>query len=280
MSPNPIIDVYDEHWEHAAFNYLDTLATEDSALRPVALLDGAFLLDRLLPWMEQWLPSESWWSVYEGLPNTDRQVMQASPQLVDLNHLDGMQRSVLLKGTSGYPMLSIMMTKASLSQLASQLQAFCIISTPSARYTLRFADTRLLPTIMSILTNEQRALFSQNIHAWHYVDRAAQWASLPLVDKYDNTVIPPINGIALNNEQYRALIDSAQVDRALAFIEDTSPELYACWQRPSERHRWFQQHMALADAPVSLAELPAYLEQHAECQQLLKKELDSDKNDI
>ncbi|WP_156934036.1 hypothetical protein [Zymobacter palmae] len=58
----------------------------------------------------------------------------------------------------------------------------------------------------------------------------------------------------------------------MAFIEDTSPELYACWQKPSERYTWFQQHMALADAPASLAELPAYLEQHAMRQQLLKKE--------
>ena len=271
MSPNPIIDIYDEHWERAAFNYLGALTAQHPDLRPVALLDGAFLFDRLLPWMEQWLPRHSWASVYEGLPNTDRQVIQASPQLVDLHQLDDLQRSVLLKGTSGYPMLSIMMTDASLSQLASQWKAFCIISTPSARYTLRFADTRLLPTIMHILTSEQQTLFSHTIHAWHYVDRAAQWASLPLIDKHDNTVIPPINGIAFDNEQFKALMNAAQIDRAMAFIDDTSPELYACWQRPSERYQWFQQHMALADAPAALAELPAYLEQHAERQQLLKK---------
>ena len=279
MSPNPIIDVYDEHWEQTAFNYVDTLAAEHSDLRPVALLDGAFLFDRLLPWMEQWLPSHSWASVYDGLPNTDRKVMQASPQLVDLSQLDDMQRSVLLKGTSGYPMLSIIMTPMPIHQLASQLKAFCIISTPSARYTLRFADTRLLPAIIQILTNEQQVLFGHNIHAWHYVDRAAQWASLPLKCNNDSAVIPPINGIALNNEQVKALMEAAQTDRAMAFIEDTSPALYACWQKPSERYAWFQHHMALQDAPAALAELPAYLEQHAERQQLIKEEINSDKHD-
>lgn len=238
----------------------------------MALLDSAFLFDRLLPWMEQWLPNESWISLYNDLPNTDRRTIQASPQLVDLSMLDELQSSALLKGTSGYPMLSIMMTQTSLSQLAKQLMPFCIVSTPVGRYALRFADTRLLPEIINILDDEQRSFIENDIRAWHYVGRAAQWAALPLSDQHSQNIIPPINGIAFDEKQYAALIASAQIDRAIAFIEDTSPELYGCWQKNSERYAWFKQHMILTDAPTSLAELPAYLEQHAERQQLLKKE--------
>lgn len=271
MSPKPIIDIYDEHWEQTTREHLKALTAKHPGLRPVALLDGAFIFDRLLPWMEQWLPSESWMSLYASLPNTDRRTIQASPQLVDLSLLNDMQCAALLKGTSGYPMLSIMMTQASLSHIACQLAPFCIVGTPVGRYALRFADTRLLPSIIELLNHEQYSLFKKDVHAWHYIDRSGQWTILSLLDDDDQMAIPPINGIAFSDEQYTALMASAQIDRVIAFVEDTSPELYACWQRPSKRYDWFQKHMAFTDAPTSVAELPAYLEWHAEHQQLLKE---------
>ena len=278
-SPKPIIDLYSPQWGQATLDRLKTLHAAYPDHRPVALLDGAFLFERLLPWMEQWLPDGSWQSLYTKLPNTNRRIIQASPQLVDLNMLDNAQSLALLGGTNGYPMLSIMMTSAPLTQLVSQLMPFCIVGTPIAHYALRFADTRLLPAIFDLLNEEQQSLLTKDIAVWQYVNRATRWESLPLQDQHDQNVIPPINGIVLDNDQYTALMASAQIDRAMAFIEDTSPELYDCWQKPSERYAWFQQHMVLADAPTSLAELPAYLEQHAEHQQLLAGKKHNDKDD-
>lgn len=113
-------------------------------------------------------------------------------------------------------MVSVIETRENKSELAERLAAWCVIEADGQRFTLRFPDTRRLPTIFSVLTHEQKGQMAGPAKRWSFVGRDGTWQQPPVVSAVCAVVDKP----ALDEWQFAKLVGDSESDEMLTMVVD------------------------------------------------------------
>jgi hypothetical protein len=153
---------------------------------------------------------------------------EAAPCLFPLPGDDTLPEQVgkLLAHCNGRPMLSFLATTRPLEEIVKQWQPLhWAYTTDGQKQILRFADTRILASLPSILTSAQWAAWHQPLVAWHYIDRMGQLAQLPNIplSASEPTVQTP-SKIEISDEQLARMLDCSEADTVLDFLQARYPE--------------------------------------------------------
>lgn len=172
---------------------------------------------------------------------------RVSPLLVELPASPEGRHQViayLLKQCNGRPMFSILVSPLTFTQLAAHLAHFTQIRLPSddQKYLLRFADTRIVPTLVQVLSPAQRSQMFEPIHLWFYLDREAKWTGI-LGER--TTAIADSPFLTLTQAQLDAFERATMPDNFIALLCEEFPE-FATTQ-PSARHRLISHWISRAD---------------------------------
>jgi len=245
-----LIDHYSPDWvSETQALIMDWLSREP---RPSVylLIDAAFRHETTLPLIRELWSGKHWRSLYQNAPNTSEQVLSVSPLLlaVDEEALGALE--AIARETTGQPMLSLIVTRESLSSLWERLAAFRFISVQDSRYVLRLTDTRRLPQIIDMLTTEQRAQLIGPALAWGYIARDGGWRILD-IDSTPATEAPnALHTIELSEQQETMLVNMNRTDVLLDSLRINDPEVYEAFNKPSERHEWITRVLYETKAPI------------------------------
>jgi hypothetical protein len=169
-----------------------------------------------------------------------------APQLVELSGAPEAALTALesLRATDrAAPALSVFQSRVPLSQLCA---LFAWLAHPRIDGDLdlhcRFADTRVLPYLLSVLRPAQRFRVSRCIDQWRWFDRTGkvvEWQGGTLDDTAD-----PSDGVEqmqIDKVQFDALLAASEPDTMFMLLLDNTPELVPA----SQRGRF---HQTLVDA--------------------------------
>jgi hypothetical protein len=124
------------------------------------------------------------------------------------------------------PMLSFIASPLSTKQLIETFKPFLEISVDDdPGFLLRFADTRVLPALDSILCKENIGSWRQGIAHWWLPDREGNLTSLPEHASNNKIVAPLKNSLNLSQTLFNQLIDAGESDAILDAIFDQNSDL-------------------------------------------------------
>lgn len=193
------------------FDLLHTRAAQLSAPNGLHLLiDGAFV-----PGLHKTLTADSKFLLFASLPGCSDETADASPFLTSYIPDDKRIRS-LLQRCSAWPMLSLIETPESITELAARLSAWCIVEADGQRFNFRFPDTRRLPAIVRTFHPEQRAQFTGPLVRWSYINREGHWDELDV----QGVNAEPASNPVLTDWQFAALVDDSRADEVLVLLGD------------------------------------------------------------
>lgn len=188
------------------------------------LIDGAFR-----PGLFRELDKEPL-VLFESLPSCSEETRDVSPFVVQFEPND---RSLcrLLCRCNGFPMVSAITTFETAEKLSERLAAWCIVEADDQRFNFRFSDTRRLPDIFRVLTDQQRGEISGNAVAWRFVGRNGEW----------NEIAYPLTPgefavtarAKLDENQFKRLVSDSEPDEMWARLEYRGVTTHL---PPSQRH--------------------------------------------
>lgn len=126
----------------------------------------------------------------------------------------------LVRHCKGRPMLSVLKAACPAMQLSDDWQGLLETETDGKeRFLLRFADTRVLPTLalIDIIWNRLAAPVS----AWWIVGRNGQWQPLP----QPATRIYDHEPLAIDEGAYAQLLSAGSADAMAAYLDEHFPDL-------------------------------------------------------
>jgi len=130
----------------------------------------------------------------------------------------------IVRRMSGLPAVSAVHTALSLDALAAHLASFVfvLVDPDEQKFVLRFADTRVLPLLVSALDESQRQRFLGPLREWRYVARDGQVGRLPRCAEGEGARGP----LLLSAGQFGFLVDASEPDAILAELRgsDRIPE--------------------------------------------------------
>lgn len=185
-------------------------------------------------------------ALYANTPRADEETLSMSPILVQYAETERRTWDALLQKTGGRPMLSLIVTSESLSQLAQRLTPWCIVDADGFTLVLSFADTRVLPELFSTLTPHQRQQFCGPALLWQYVTRQAEWQALPLPLPLPGSSLPPPEDVILDARQCGHLTTAAEADNVLFQLRASTSNLVDC-HTPAHAHELVCRWLACAD---------------------------------
>jgi len=178
----------------------------------MALVDHLFLYEQS-DIFSRW-PGEkpSVFNLYDHLSGGEERI---SPLLIPLPSAPDDQLSVilyLLKRCNTYPMLSIMTSTLEPQEIAPHLASLTSILLPPdlAPSLLRFADTRVVPTLHRLLDPTQRSQLFGLFDCWAYI-KGNCLADIPLSDP-----------MRLSDAQFEALLQSSEPDNFILTLRENS----------------------------------------------------------
>ena len=245
-----LIDHYSPDWVRETQAMIRGWLSREPRPYVYLLIDAAFRHETTLPVIRELWPDKRWQSLYQDAPNTSEQVLSVSPLLLAVDEEALGVLEAIARETTGQPMLSLIVTRESLSSLWERLAAFRFISVQSNRYVLRLTDTRRLPQIVDMLTEEQRTRLYGQALAWWYTARDGCWRALD-IDSASTTQAPgALHIIDLSEQQAKMLVDMNRTDVLIDSIRISDPELYGAFDKPSERYEWITQVLSETEAPI------------------------------
>lgn len=148
----------------------------------------------------------------------------AAPWLVPIEK-NAVALKRLIKHCSERPMLSFIASHEPMHQLkATWEEAHWVSDADNERMLLRFADTRTLPNIATILSPSQWAILTQSLEHWLYINREGHLQALPLAPKE----LLADDEIKFTQHQINDFLSSAEPDAVVDFIatdmRDVIPE--------------------------------------------------------
>lgn len=152
---------------------------------------------------------------FEKFPSCGDETKAVSPFLVKFDPDDRKQRN-LLDRCNGWPMVSVIETPESFDELFGRLATWCIVEAEGSLFNFRFADTRRLPTIVRVLTNEQKKCFLGSTKRWSYIGRDGKWNDLNLRLEYESVIPDETLVPSLTNSQFGTLVEDSRADELLA----------------------------------------------------------------
>jgi hypothetical protein len=215
-------------------------------VQPCLLLDGAFHPD-ILALIKRWpVPVPDHLALFFNTPGATAETMAASPWVLPYPPAHPAMPG-LLKSCSALPMVSLIQTPESLEQLAQRLARWCVVQCGDMVFNFRFPDTRRLPRILAVLTDEQRQSMVGPALSWHSMGRDGQWRALDIASGPAGSGAAPTPDASLNDEQFAALVQDSEADEIMALLMPDLPA-EALAHQPSVRYAATQDALAFADA--------------------------------
>ncbi len=204
-----LISSYPKDW----LTHLHKLALNaaDSNAGIYLLIDGVFV-----PGLHRKLHQLSPTLLFESLPGCNDETRDVSPFLIPYE-MTTPHLAKRLTQCSGWPMISVIETSESQAELAERLAAWCIVEVGGQRFNFRFPDTRRLPTIFSVLTQEQKNQMSGPAKRWSYIARDGTWHELPVQSVVSVIADRPT---VLNEQQFGELVADSEIDEMLTMLLD------------------------------------------------------------
>lgn len=195
------------------------IANEEGAGHWFALVDKAFDHDKLNLRMADATETALY---HQG---TFEALLSVSPVLIalpnDASALDERLKR-LVRHCKGRPMLCVLKAACPATQLRDDWQHLLAVETgEQERFLLRFADTRVLPTLALIDTIWNR--LAAPVLAWWIVGRNGQWQPLP----QPATRIYDHEPLTIDEGAYARLISSGCADAMAAYLDEHFPDLLA-----------------------------------------------------
>lgn len=244
-----LIDHYSPDWVRETQAMIRGWLSREPRPYVYLLIDAAFRHGTTLPLIRVLWPDKGWRSLYQDAPNTSEQVLSVSPLLLAVDEEALGVLEAIARETTGQPMLSLIVTRESLSPLWERLAAFRFISVQGNRYVLRLTDTRRLPQIVDMLTEEQRARLIGPALAWGHIARDGCWRTLDT----DSVSTQPTDMLRINElseQQAKMLVDMNRTDVLIDSLRINDPELYGVFGKPSERYEWITRVLCETEAPI------------------------------
>lgn len=143
------------------------------------------------------------------------------------------------------PMLSLIYSAIPARALAKHYRPYLLVRTAdSLEWPVRWADTRILPTLLASMTLAERKHFLAPLHAWLYVDRTGaicDWRG----EASTNPETAQFDCWPLNDARFSQLVGDAEADAVIAALHDTQPDLFDR-QEPAAVHACVDKHLAIA----------------------------------
>lgn len=151
----------------------------------------------------------------------------------------------LIRSCADMPMLSFIASPLSAAELASGLAGLVLARTPDGlEWPLRFADTRVLPSLLRTLDARQQHAHLPPLGHWWWPDRAGQ------LQVFRPSTAPlgsaGAGALALSEQQFAQMVADSEADTLLAQLYEARPELVRL-HSPQDNH-------ALVDQAVRLAQ--------------------------
>lgn len=153
----------------------------------------------------------------------------------------------LLADCSGRPMLSFLTSALSLDALTLHFRQLVQITTEDElSWPLRFADTRIIPSLLEVLNTDQRTALLQPIEGWWIVSRSGEIGALSTCVNGDSTAKWPERGLVLTDDQFARLVADSEADGLINTLSMAAPEALAD-RLPAEVFATVSRHCALSD---------------------------------
>lgn len=200
-----------------------------------ALIDASFEYVRPSAGRKAWMDTAV--SLYEGTALDA--LSKESPHLFGFSKEPAaarVQMHSILARASGMPMISFIASELDLDALAQTFKAFLEINTADGQsFLLRFADTRVLPVLDSILRDECGDLWRRDVAYWWLPGRDGNLQTMPVhhwsggqEDREDNTFV-------LSQDSFNRVVREGDADAILDVIFDQNSEVLS-QAKPSENY--------------------------------------------
>jgi hypothetical protein len=159
--------------------------------------------------------------------NANQPMDMASPLLIKWDFNDSNNELVQWFCTQGAYAngLHILKSALPLTQLAEKLAERSDALLPdNLTVLLRYFDTRILASLLKILTKEQINLLSNDIQSWWYVNRSGE-LTIACLDNHGQSEPAIKPQIIFNAEQEARLLDAANGDMILSQLQQNPPEI-------------------------------------------------------
>jgi len=158
----------------------------------------------------------------------------------------GLSLLSLLEWTRHRPMLSLLQSTLQVDALAGLLRRWSLVYTDDGKlsWPFRFADTRVLPVALELLSESQQAML-HGIVAWLWPDRCGIWKLTALTNLRASQAEAQL---VLNDQQFASFMQRAEADEVLNQLHEVVPEAlylhapYVNHQLVEQALDYFQQH--------------------------------------
>jgi hypothetical protein len=234
------INHYPQDWHDKLHRQLDDFHHQYPQAHMYALIEGA-LNESCYPLLKR-SRHPPYRALYDDTPNADDETLCLSPILVEYTPSNNSVWATVLRNTDGLSALSLIVTTESLAQLADRLVPWCIVDAAGHTLALSFADTRILPELVKVLTPVQMGELCGPASRWQYVNRKAEWETLSLPQAPN----PPSIGVSLDESQCASLIGAAEADYVLYQLRTSGSSVVDC-NAPARTHELLRYWLACAD---------------------------------
>lgn len=188
-----------------------------------ALIDASFDYVRPSPGRKAW--KETAVSLYEGTALDA--LSEEAPHLFAFSDEPAaarVQMHSLLTRASGMPMISFIASELDLDALAQTFKAFLEIDTADGQsFLLRFADTRVLPVLDSVLRDECGDLWRKGVAHWWLPGRDGNLETMPVHHWSGDHRAE--NSFVLSQKAFNRVVSDGDADAILDVISDQNPEV-------------------------------------------------------
>lgn len=206
-----LVDSFEKDW----LERLDSITEENQRFgKTFLLLDGAFIPGIHRRFSLALQASEKLNFLFEDLPGWREAVRDVSPFVIEYGRAN-VRLKQALNECSGWPMVSALCTPEPEVSFIQRLARWCVVEAAGQNINLRFPDTRRLPDIYSVLTDEQRADMLGPAGHCSYMGRDGRWLHIALSSQDQESNMQP----KLTAAQFEALVACSEGDSVLAQLE-------------------------------------------------------------
>lgn len=136
----------------------------------------------------------------------------------------------LVRICNGLPALSMIETQRASSLLKATLASLADVRTEDGQsFYCRFADTRVLASLVRVLNEKQRKDIAATIYRWHYVDRHGAVVKAVNVEPSDE--VSSNTSLTLDARQFAQMLETSEPDNLFYLLHEVAPQLIPEKQR-------------------------------------------------
>jgi len=145
------------------------------------------------------------------------------------------------------PALSIIVTEHCADEIENTLATLITANTTDKQsFYCRFADTRIIPELIQVLSTQQKEVVLATIKHWYFVNRAGNMErALSKEEKQGASVFYAPVPLLLNEQQFAYMLEASEPDNIFSMLCELSPELVPEKKR-GEFHAKLKRILAMA----------------------------------